>query len=872
MRFAQHPVRAFLRQRLGISVGGLLRRGRGRPAGRARRPRAVGRRSAAARRACSPACDGRAAILAEIARGTLPPGVLGKPVDRRRVPDRRGDRDGGGGAGRGPGRAARLDRRPRRARRTGATLSGTVPGVSGDVLRTVTYSRLLREAPARGVGAAARADGRASRSGRSRRPRSDAATGERAVTVARIRPLGPDAAARREAALAHLATLVDLYDRGMREPLPLYCLTSAAYAEAAAAGDDAVAAARRGLDVRVELRQGGQGARAPARARRRADASTSCSPSRRARRGGRRLGADRDDAASAAAPAGMWAGLLACEEVRPGERRTPRACRSTSAGPLPTGVTVLEASAGTGKTYTIAALAARYVAEGTPLDELLLVTFTRMATGELRERVRERLVSVEQGLARALAGVAAERPTTRSSQLLADGPRCRGAAPARSARARARRLRRGHDRHDPRVLPGGARRPRDRRATSSATRRSSRTSATSSRRSSTTSTCGASTADDAPPFGRAEAAAIARDRRSRTRPRRSRPPTGRGPGDAPPARRSPCATELERRKRRLAVMTYDDLLTRLDDTLAGDGGQRRGRAAARALRRRARRRVPGHRPRPVGHRAARVRRGRATLVLIGDPKQAIYAFRGADVYAYLEAARTAGTRATLEVNWRSDQGLIDAYDALFGGAKLGHEGIVYRRVRAADANQAPRLTGAPRDAPLRIRVVHRDEPSIALTRTGYAATPQRARAHRRGPRRRPRRAAVVAAREIERRSEDGATARAASACGPGHVAVLVRTNRNAALIRDALDDVGIPAVINGAGSVFGTRAGARVAAPARGDRAPDARRPARARPRSRASSAGRAEQVAAATRTPGRRSTAGCTTGRACCACRASRR
>src|SRR5215470_8500588 len=73
-------------------------------------------------------------------------------------------------------------------------------------------------------------------------------------------------------------------------------------------------------------------------------------------------------------------------------------------GPLPTGLTVLEASAGTGKTYTIAALAARYVAEGTPLDQLLLVTFTRMATGELRERVRERLVSAEQGLDRALAG------------------------------------------------------------------------------------------------------------------------------------------------------------------------------------------------------------------------------------------------------------------------------------------------------------------------------------------------------------------------------------------------------------------------------------------------------------------------------------
>ena len=66
---------------------------------------------------------------------------------------------------------------------------------------------------------------------------------------------------------------------------------------------------------------------------------------------------------------------------------------------------------------------------------------------------------------------------------------------------------------------------------------------------------------------------------------------------------------------------------------------------------------------------------------------------------------------------------------------------------------------------------------------------------------------------------------------PGHVAVLVQTNRAAALVRDALGEAGIPAVINGAGSVFAHAAGARVAAAAGGDRAAHLRRRARTPPR-----------------------------------------
>ena len=86
---------------------------------------------------------------------------------------------------------------------------------------------------------------------------------------------------------------------------------------------------------------------------------------------------------------------MTAETARP-STPVPERAEFDLAGPLPEGTTVLEASAGTGKTYTIAALAARYVAEGhAELGQLMLVTFGRMATNELRSRVHERLVALE---------------------------------------------------------------------------------------------------------------------------------------------------------------------------------------------------------------------------------------------------------------------------------------------------------------------------------------------------------------------------------------------------------------------------------------------------------------------------------------------
>ena len=79
---------------------------------------------------------------------------------------------------------------------------------------------------------------------------------------------------------------------------------------------------------------------------------------------------------------------------------TPTISTFDIAADLSPGTTLLEASAGTGKTWTIAALVAKHVASvQVRLDEMLVVTFTRAASQELRERVRRQLDEAVQLLA-----------------------------------------------------------------------------------------------------------------------------------------------------------------------------------------------------------------------------------------------------------------------------------------------------------------------------------------------------------------------------------------------------------------------------------------------------------------------------------------
>ncbi len=243
VRFVGHPVRAFLRRRLGVNVGehsdevqdalaveldALERWG-------------VGQRLLEARLA---GADFDACLTAELARGTLPPGELSTPVIARVRPVV--EQIVARARALHPGIAATGSLDVKVDLPGGRRITGTVPGVCGEVLRTVTFSRVNARhrlaAWVRLLALSAAHPERPFEIATVGRARSGANPSR--VTIVRIAALAPDPATRRELSRRHLLTLLDLYDRGMREPAPLYCLSSAAYAQAAAAGRDGASSGR----------------------------------------------------------------------------------------------------------------------------------------------------------------------------------------------------------------------------------------------------------------------------------------------------------------------------------------------------------------------------------------------------------------------------------------------------------------------------------------------------------------------------------------------------------------------------------------------------------------------------------------------------
>ncbi len=366
-------------------------------------------------------------------------------------------------------------------------------------------------------------------------------------------------------------------------------------------------------------------------------------------------------------------------------------------GPLPQGTTVLEASAGTGKTFTIAGLVTRYVAEGVArLDELLVVTFGRAATQELRDRVRERLVSARDGLADPAAARATPDMLLQHLAVGSDADvamRRQRLVVALSAFDAATVVT-THQFCQQMLIGLGTAGDVDADARLVDTLDDLVVEVVQDlylRKWGTGDTA-------VPTMSLAEAqelaAAVVHDGQAALVPTE--------PDDDVAATRVRFAhavrAEVDRRKRMRRVLGFDDLLTRLQQTLADE---RTGPAATVRLRRRFRVVLVDEfqDTDPVQWDILRLAfHGAATLVLVGDPKQAIYAFRGADVQAYLAAAELAEHRATLAQNWRSDPQLLRGLDALFRGAALGDPRIVVAPVSAAHAGRSLDTADAARAA------------------------------------------------------------------------------------------------------------------------------------------------------------------------------
>lgn len=181
------------------------------------------------------------------------------------------------------------------------------------------------------------------------------------------------------------------------------------------------------------------------------------------------------------------------------------------------------------------------------------------------------------------------------------------------------------------------------------------------------------------------------------------------------------------------------------------------------------------------------------LFLIGDPKQAIYGFRGGDVHTYLRARDEAKAAPRLEHNFRSRPGVLRAIEVLYvnaGEHAFLKPGIDFVPVQAGDRRgDADYLRGGQPAPALTVRLLESGAGKVRADDSRDAAT-----------------AACVA--DIHRVLSE-ARAGTASIDGkpvkPGDVAVLVRSHREATQVQRALSLAGIPAIAAGKQSLFATQ-------------------------------------------------------------------
>ncbi len=179
------------------------------------------------------------------------------------------------------------------------------------------------------------------------------------------------------------------------------------------------------------------------------------------------------------------------------------------------------------------------------------------------------------------------------------------------------------------------------------------------------------------------------------------------------------------------------------------------------------------------------------LIMIGDPKQAIYSFRGGDIFTYMAARRDAGELLyTLNTNWRSVPRLIQAVNTLFDNrenAFIYSDAIEFNRVSAAEKEHAPLMEAGAESVPVTFWKLPESENKAWSNDMGDQLLHQ---------------AVTTEIRRLLLGAGRGQVTLGDRAVVAGDIAVLVREKRQGTALRKVLGEAGITAVTVSTDKVF----------------------------------------------------------------------
>ena len=364
---------------------------------------------------------------------------------------------------------------------------------------------------------------------------------------------------------------------------------------------------------------------------------------------------------------------------------------------------LLEASAGTGKTYSLTALVARYVAEeGLRADELLMVTFTRAAAAEMKQEVREQLL-------RALNAVNAP-DSEKLDPWLANLRNCtadelvlrRGRLETAISNIDSATISTIHGFFqqalgDLGIRSGDAKTPAPAESDAVVSQKVIRDVLVNRFAENALALDPTGTKD--PTSIEGSVAKVLKSTSSNLAAELAPAP------DASPAGQwSSIIDELRKaiKEERIAqgVVAFDDLIVdlveKLDDPILGEEIIRVLRSRYRLVLIDEFQDTDTFQWRLFSRvfDLAGVPDEFLALIVVGDPKQAIYRFRGADIDAYLKAAADGSmSKRQMTTNYRSDRPLVEALNSWLTGVTFGDEDIAYVPVTTPDNHADARLTG-----------------------------------------------------------------------------------------------------------------------------------------------------------------------------------